>query len=152
MSAVYFVDTNVLVYGRDASEPQKQPRAWAWLDRLWHDRTGRTSCQVLSEYFVTVTRKLDPGLSPEEAWQDVEDLRAWRPVGVDMAVLETAWSAHRSAALSWWDALIVGAAKSCGAEVLLSEDLQDGRDFGGLVVVNPLVHTPEGGRWSDGAP
>ena len=56
-----FVDTNVLVYARDASEPDKQPRAEAWMQHLWRTRSGRTCVQVLNEYYVTVTRKLSPG-------------------------------------------------------------------------------------------
>jgi len=43
-----FVDTNVLVYARDASEPEKQQRAQAWMAELWESRTGRTSVQVLN--------------------------------------------------------------------------------------------------------
>jgi predicted nucleic acid-binding protein len=62
MTVPVFVDPNVLVYARDASEPSKQSIASEWLDHLWHDRSGRTSTQVLSEYYVTVARKLSPGL------------------------------------------------------------------------------------------
>ena len=47
MSARVFVDTNVLVYARDASEREKQPRAAAWLRALWEMRAGRLSSQVL---------------------------------------------------------------------------------------------------------
>jgi predicted nucleic acid-binding protein len=47
MSARVFVDTNVLVYARDASEPRKQERAMAWMSRLWDMRLGRLSFQVL---------------------------------------------------------------------------------------------------------
>ena len=31
MTDKFFVDTNILVYSRDASEPEKQGRALAWL-------------------------------------------------------------------------------------------------------------------------
>ena len=43
MSARVFVDTNVLVYWRDASEPAKQKRAQEWLERLWESAAGRIS-------------------------------------------------------------------------------------------------------------
>ena len=87
MSALYFVDTNVLVYARDTSEPDKQPRADEWLTALWRHRCGRTGVQVLNEYYVTTTRKLDPGLTEEEAWSDVEALLAWSPLAVDATLL-----------------------------------------------------------------
>jgi predicted nucleic acid-binding protein len=60
MSAKVFVDTNVLVYCRDASEPKKQAQNSAWMAALWKQRTGRLSFQVLQEYYVTVTSKLSP--------------------------------------------------------------------------------------------
>ena len=91
MSALCFVDTNVLVYSRDASEPDKQPRAHEWLTALWRHRCGRTSIQVLNEYYVTVTRKLKPGLSEEEAWKDIDDLWAWQP-----ATLSTRFATGRT--------------------------------------------------------
>ena len=87
MTAPVFVDTNVIVYARDAREPAKQRLAETWLDHLWHERLGRISFQVLSEYYVSVTRKLDPGLTPEEAWDDVNALLAWHPRPIDRAVL-----------------------------------------------------------------
>ena len=58
MSARFFVDTNLLVYSRDASEPEKQARAALWMEALWERGNGRVSAQVLHEFYVTVTRKL----------------------------------------------------------------------------------------------
>ena len=57
-----FVDTNVLAYTPYTSEPDKQPAARAWMEHLWTLQAGRTSTRVLDEYYVTVTRKLSPGL------------------------------------------------------------------------------------------
>ena len=62
MTGRVFVDTNVLLYARDGSEPAKQPRARIWLEHLWRDMAGRTSMQVLSEYYFNVTRKTDEGM------------------------------------------------------------------------------------------
>ena len=75
-----FVDTNVLVYARDASERDKQRRASAWMAHLWRTGSGRLSVQVLQEYYVTVTRKLQPGLPKKDARADVQDLLAWKPL------------------------------------------------------------------------
>ena len=62
MTAAVFVDTNVLVYARDAASPEKQGRAAAWIRTLWQSRAGRLSVQILQEYYAVVTRKLRPGL------------------------------------------------------------------------------------------
>jgi len=142
MNGPCFVDTNVLVYVRDASEPEKQPRAHAWLQRLWTTHQGRISTQVLSEFYVTVTRKLQPGLSRQEARADVSSLLSWHPLPVDARLLTTALALEDRFELSWWDALIVGAGQSARCAWLLTEDLQDGQEFDDLRVVNPFFHEP----------
>ncbi|MDZ7736189.1 MAG: PIN domain-containing protein [Gammaproteobacteria bacterium] len=144
MTERFFVDTHVFVYARDAGEAEKQPGAAAWLEWLWHERLGRISYQVLIEYYQVVTRKLSPGLDIETARQDVRDLLAWRPVAVDDAVLEQAWQVQDRFSLSWWDALIVGAAQRAGCRYLLSEDLQAGQDLDGIIVVDPFESSPAG--------
>lgn len=138
MTATYFVDTNLLVYARDAGEPEKHPLAQAWLKYLWRSREGRLSTQVLQEYYQVVTRRLQPGLAPEAARADVRDLLLWQPVSVDAALIEKAWSVEDRFQLSWWDALIVGAAQHGGCGYLLSEDLQHAQQFDGLTVLNPF--------------
>jgi predicted nucleic acid-binding protein len=137
-----FVDTNVLVYARDAAETVKQPQAQAWLEHLWRTRSGRLSYQVLSEYYVTVTQKLEPGLTPDEARADVRNLAAWRPVVVDDTVLEDAWALQDRHSLSLWDALVLAAAGAAHCDRLLSEDLTDGETYGPVRVVNPFLHSP----------
>ena len=74
MSAAVFVDTNVLVHSRDASERDKHNRARAWMAYLWGSRTGWLSFQVLQESYVTLTYKLDPGLDRASARDDVRSL------------------------------------------------------------------------------
>jgi predicted nucleic acid-binding protein len=137
-----FVDTNVLVYARDAGETVKGPKATAWLEHLWRTRTGRLSYQVLSEFYVTVTHKLDPGLTADDARADVRALLAWRPVVMDEATLEEAWSLQDRHSLSLWDALILAAAAGAHCDRVLSEDLTDGETYGPLTVVNPFRHDP----------
>jgi hypothetical protein len=86
-----FVDTeshiNVFVYAADPRDPSKQGRARQWIAHLWQERLGRTSIQVLSEYYAVATRKLTPHVPPERAWDYVEVLFAWQPQPVDAALL-----------------------------------------------------------------
>ena len=142
MTAPCFVDTNVLVYARDAAEAVKGPRARAWLEHLWRTRGGRLSYQVLGEYYVTVTQKLDPGLTADEARADVRNLAAWRPVVIDEPVVEDAWALQDRHSLSLWDALILAAAGAARCGRVLSEDLTDGERYGTVTVVNPFLHGP----------
>lgn len=137
-----FVDSNVLVYARDSTEPDKQSRAALWMEALWRSRAGRLSFQVLHEYYVTVTAKLDPGLETDAARADVRALMAWKPVAATDARLEAAWRLQDRFDLSWWDAQIVAAAQQAGCSVLLSEDLQHGQDLAGVEVVSPFRSAP----------
>jgi len=143
MTALVFVDTNLLLYVRDAEDPVKQARAAEWLGNLWREQTGRTSVQVLSEYYVNVTRKLSPGLPHEEAWDDVEALMTWRPQLVDEPLLRRARDIEIRYRLSWWDCMIVGAAQLQGCALLLTEDLQDGALYGSVAVRSPFSFRAE---------
>lgn len=138
MTVSVFVDTNILLYSRDASEPQKQPLAESLLRRLWRSRSGRISVQVLNEYFVNVTTKLKPGLTPAEAWDDMEALKAWNPVETDFNLLSKGYMVYQRYQLSWWDALIIAAADTSGCSYLISEDLCAGQVYNGIRVVNPF--------------
>lgn len=149
-----FVDTNVLVYARDASEPDKQPAAMNWLDALWEARQGRLSVQVLQEYYVTVTAKLEPGLAAREARTDVRRLGVWDPLAIDRSLLEEAWDVQDRYGFALWDAMIVAAARRLGCRYLLTEDLQAGQDLDGVLVIDPFGSRPEeileglAGEWS----
>lgn len=133
-----FVDTNLFVYSLDVSEPEKQQRAREWLVRLWDTDTGRVSIQVLQELYSTLTRKLDHPLEPEEARRVVRGLFAWNPVPVDRRTLEGAWRLQDRFSLSWWDALIVSAARLAGCDRLLTEDLSHGQNLDGVEVLSPF--------------
>jgi predicted nucleic acid-binding protein len=143
MSATVFVDTNVLVYVRDRTDEAKQRRAAEWMAALWDEGVGRLSSQVLHEYYVTLTRKLDPARTRAEAREDVGSLRAWAPLAIDHVVMESAWDVEDRFGLSWWDALIVAAAMRAGCSWLLTEDLRDGQEFFGIKVISPFTHRPE---------
>lgn len=138
-----FVDTNVLVYARDTAHPDKQSMAMRWLERLWREQNGRTSHQVLNEYYVTVTRKLKPGMRAEDAWDDIETLLAWDPQPTDRELLRQARTVEQRYRLTWWDSLIVAAARLQDCGTLLTEDLQPGMVFGEITVRSPFQPVAE---------
>ena len=141
MSDKVFVDTNVFVYTRDSANTDKQKAAEDWIRTLWRRACGATSIQVLNEYYVTVTSKLAPGLSTDEAWADVFDLLSWEPRPIDRTLIELAQHIYRRWQLSWWDCLIVAAAQLEACDYLISEDLGDEVTFGETTVLNPFTHT-----------
>jgi predicted nucleic acid-binding protein len=136
---VSFVDTNVLVYAHNRSETHKQPIAQALLDKLWRDRTGVLSTQVLQEFYVVATRKFDPPLRRAAAREIVALYSAWPTVQVDVALILAASKRQDRHSFSFWDSLIVEAARRAGATRLLTEDLQAGRRLDGVRIDNPFA-------------
>jgi len=140
MTVPIFVDTNVFIYALDEADPKKQQAARYWRAELWKGRTGRTSFQVLQEFYVKVRKKWPAAANAARA--EVRDLLTWRPVAVDAGVLERAWKIQDRYQLSFWDALIVAAAKVSSCRYLLTEDLQADQNLDGVTIVNPFRHDP----------
>lgn len=136
MAARSFFDTNVLVYADDQSAPAKQRRALELFAEHRRAGTGVVSLQVLQEYFVTVTRKLH--LDAAVARRKVELLAELDVATPDLADVLAAIDLHRLRGISFWDALILQAAKQSGCAVLLSEDLQHGSTVEGIRIVDPF--------------
>ncbi len=136
MIARSFFDTNILVYADDGAAPAKQGRALDLLAQHRRAGTGVVSLQVLQEYFVTVTRKLH--VDAHIARRKVELLAEFDVAIVTVADILAAIDLHRLHGFSFWDALVVQAAKTAGCRVLFSEDLQGTREIDGIHVVNPF--------------
>jgi predicted nucleic acid-binding protein len=134
---VRFVDTNVLLYAisRDPEERDKAERA----NQILADRDLTLSVQVLEEFYVQATRASRPDpLTHEQAVGLVESFMRFPVAAVTAEVMLSAFATRRRFGLSYWDAAIVEAGRSLGCEVVLSEDLSDGEDYGGIRVENPF--------------
>lgn len=141
MTAPIFVDTNVFIYALDDGNRAKQKVAQLWRATLWENRLGRTSFQVLEEFYVKVSKKLPA--ARELARAEVRDLLAWQPVKVDAEIMERAWKIQDRYKISYWDALIVAAAKATACHYLLTEDLQADQNLDGVRVLSPFLSTPD---------
>jgi len=132
-----FLDTNILLYCDDRAYISKQQRALELVLEHRAQRTGVVSLQVLQEYFVNATRKL--GLDSGLARQKVEDYSRFdvvEPVAVDILA---AIDFHRLHRVSYWDALVLHCARKSGCRVVLTEDMQHGREIDGVRIVNPFL-------------
>lgn len=137
MSERFFLDTNILLYAADGDAGDKQARAQSILHRALTTGLGVLSTQVLQEYFVVATRKLQVGAA--DARRNVELLATLEVVSIDVERILGAIDLHRLNAISFWDALIVRCAATAGCRTLLSEDLQHGQVLDGVRVENPLL-------------
>jgi predicted nucleic acid-binding protein len=136
MSVRSFFDTNVLIYADDKAAPAKQRRAIDLVAEHRRARTGVVSMQVLQEYFVTVTKKLR--LDPSIARRKVELLAEFDVAAPEVADILAAIDLHRLHGFSFWDALVLRAAKQAGCSIVLSEDMQNARAIDGVQIVNPF--------------
>jgi predicted nucleic acid-binding protein len=136
MSRAAFFDTNIFVYSDDKSSPLKQQVAMDLFAEHLRAGSAVVSLQVMQEYFAAATRKL--GLDAEFAQRKVELISQSRVVRFIESDIISAIELHRLTRISFWDAMIVHAARLAGAAVLYSEDLQNGSSIGGVRVVNPF--------------
>lgn len=135
---VEFCDTNILVYAYDLSAGEKRTIAKRLVEALWESGRGALSLQVLQEFFTTLTRKVSPPVSALTVRRIVEDLATWRVHEPGRPDLFAAIDASIEWGISFWDAMILVAARRSGATVIWSEDLNDGQEYGGVVVRNPF--------------
>jgi predicted nucleic acid-binding protein len=135
----FLVDTNVLVYAYDPGDATKRARAITVVDQLGSQQRGALSAQVLSEFFVTVTRKIEPPLTVEEAGQSVTNyMRSWLVYEITARAVVEAIRGVRQHQLSYWDSLIWATAKLAGVSTVLSEDFSDGQLIEGVRFRNPF--------------
>lgn len=139
MTGPVFADSNFLLYVRDERDPAKQVRAAAWHDHLWNEGLGRTSMQVLSEYYVNLKRMAGSRMTHEQAWTHAERFLAWKPQAIDDDVVRNARRIEQRYGISWWDSMIVAAAQLQDCALLLTEDLQDNGVYGTVTVRSPFT-------------
>jgi predicted nucleic acid-binding protein len=132
-----FVDTNILLYAV-STVPEEQQKARVAL-MILDDEDLALSVQVLQEFYVQAVRTSRPErLSHEQASLLIE---AFLRFPVQETTVELALAAVRSAqrfGISYWDAAIIEAARILGCTVVLTEDLNDGQNYGGVRVENPF--------------
>lgn len=137
MPAEVFIDTNILVYAHDKDAGRKHEAAKKLVTELWQqDQWPCLSVQVLQELYVNLQRK---GVSIIEARETVKDYTTWRVVENSVALLEEGMDEMERWKLSFWDSLILAAARRMAASIIYSEDLSDTQDYEGIRILNPFV-------------
>lgn len=137
MSGASFLDSNVLIYTDDHDAPDKQAVALAFVEAGQVDQKTFVSTQVLEEYFAAATKKL--GVPAEIARGKVELFGRLNLVLITLDDILGGIDLHRLHRISFWDGLLVQSARRAGCTTLLTEDLQNGRRFDGVVVRNPFA-------------
>ena len=138
--SVEFLDTNVLVYAFDRLARSRHDAAKALFQRITRDGNGVVSVQVLQEWVNTITRKVREPLALGDVryWLQVFLNSNWQIVTPRDSDLLVAVDIMERWQLSWCDALIVAMAQAAGAQILWTEDLNSGQNFGELTVRDPF--------------
>jgi len=132
-----FFDTNVLVYSCDERDIRKREVANGLIEEAIAAEEFVVSAQVLGEFYVASQRcRL---LGPSEALELVRFWSGYDAVANTPELLIRGIGLHQAHSISLWDALVVEAAREAQCAVLLTEDLQHGRRFGELEIVNPFL-------------
>lgn len=136
MAVDRFLDTNILVYAYDRDAPAKREIAVRIVEDGWNQPGSvAISVQVLQELYVNLNRC---GVPREESAVIVGDLTLWPVVENTLDLLGSAFDEQVRWKISFWDALIVAAARAAGACELVTEDLNHGQDYGGIRSTNPF--------------
>jgi len=139
MAGKIFVDTNILVYAHDLDAGSKRDIAIKVIEKLWKNRTGAISTQVLQEFYVNVTRKIPRPIAPAKARGVIENYLHWHvELNVPVSILLASEIEERHS-LSFWDSLIVVAAIKARADKILTEDLNHGQIIEGILIENPFL-------------
>ncbi|MCW5978255.1 MAG: PIN domain-containing protein [Bryobacteraceae bacterium] len=139
-----FFDTNVLVYRHDSRGPRKREIANRLFREYFRGRRGFISTQVLQEFFVAAAHKTRLLPVSEVALLLADYATLDNIVVIEPGHILVAAEAASRLRISFWDALIVAAARSAGAGVLFSEDLPHGRRYDGVLVSNPFLESLKG--------
>ena len=129
-------DTNILLYMYSRADSGKQRKALELFRS--HAQSGRllVSTQVVQEFYVAGARKL--GMPRPELLTLVSAFLELPLVIITAGLIRTAIDTEARYSISFWDALIVAAAESAGAETLFTEDLNHGQRYGNVTVRNPF--------------
>lgn len=140
MSGKFFLDTNIFVYSFDGSAPKKAQRAAQLIRQAIQTRSGIVSYQVVQEFFSVALRRFTEPMTFIDAEQYLST--TFRPLLAAHSSHALYGEALRIGAkfkLSWYDSLIVASAIEGQCDVLYSEDLQHGQQFGKLRIANPFL-------------
>ncbi len=137
MSAAEFIDSNVLVYAYDPTDPIKQRIGQGLVTGAL---TGHIciSTQVLAEFAAILLHKVSPRASAADVKEILDTLAPIRVIVPDAEVVRRAVQAHSEYGVHLYDGMIIAAAERAGCSRIWSEDFNHGQKYFGLIVENPF--------------
>jgi predicted nucleic acid-binding protein len=133
----YFLDTNILVYAfTDQDEKKKQIAQHLIRD----DQPWLISWQVVQEFCTVALHNRHQAVPTQVIETLLELLLAPHCQAYPSpSIWQKALTIHSQTRYRFYDSLIVAAALETGVSTLYTEDLQHGRQFDHLTIVNPFL-------------
>lgn len=139
MGKRFFLDTNVFVYTFDRNSA-KQKKAAQLIHQAADTGEAVVSYQVVQEFFNVALRRFPTPMGLAEAEQYL--VTVFRP----LLAIHSSSSLYLEAMrivdrhhFSWYDSLIVAAAREAKCDTLYTEDLSHGQTVAGVRVENPFL-------------
>lgn len=140
---IFLMDTNILVYSYDASDPEKQKICSALIQKCWmQDVTYAISLQNLSEFYVVVTRKIEHPVAKDIAKKiitDIIEFDNWQVLGLNETSVITAIDLSVKYQIHYWDALLCAVMKQNEITNVFTENTKDFEKIPWITAVNPLI-------------
>ena len=134
-----FVDTNILIYAHDMDAGAKHDVAISLIEKIWEEKTGIISTQVIQEFYVNVTRKIPNPITPVLARGLILNYFSWHLEAIEPHTILLASEIEERYVLSFWDSLIIAAASQSNAGKILTEDMNHGQIIEGVLIENPFL-------------
>lgn len=133
-----FLDTNVLLYAARTklvgADALKRPIALG----LISDGDFKTSGQILAEFYHNAVKDGPYKMPAEKAIEWIGRVTTQPCVAIDVKVVKSAIDISQRYKISYWDGAIIAAAQEADADLLYTEDLNDGQHYGSVTAINPF--------------
>ena len=140
---IFLIDTNILVYSYDASEPKKQHICSDLIKKCWmQEESYAIALQNLSEFYVVVTKKIEHPVSKDivkKIINDIIEFDHWQVLGINDKSLITAIDLSTKYQIHYWDALLCAAMKQNRITNMYTENIKDFGKIPWITAVNPLI-------------
>lgn len=134
------MDTNILVYCFEASQPEKKDISLALVSTALDNGKGIISLQVVQEFLNVSTRKFSQPIIAMDARLYLE--KVIQPLCYVFPVIEIYHSSlkiQQQSGYSFYDSHTIAAALAGACNILYSEDLQQSQLIDGMKIINPYI-------------
>jgi predicted nucleic acid-binding protein len=137
MKGKVFLDTNVLVYLFSINEAVKRRKCQELIRYYSNDYILVWSTQIVQEFIYVMTAKL--GQQPQKVKLLLNNFSEFELITNNLEMIEKAMDIQLVNQLSFWDSLVISAAKSSKCQIIITEDLHHDQVLHGGKIQNPFM-------------